>query len=150
MKIQNSTNQIDEDRKRGTFMRISGIIMVLSILIAVAISGCISGDDKPPTDLLKPRENSEADIKISVTYLPDITDASVFDIKVTAHKDYDDDFMANSYLRDSNGKTYQPLSYEGDGGHHASGTLRFPKIESKRFELVIRDIAGVNERVFKW
>ncbi|HEY9245673.1 MAG TPA: hypothetical protein VIO11_02390, partial [Candidatus Methanoperedens sp.] len=63
---------------------------------------------------------------------------------------YNDDFQNNSYLRDSSGKTYQALSYEGEGGHHATGVLRFPKIESKRFELVIRDVAGVNERVFKW
>ncbi|MCZ7380919.1 MAG: hypothetical protein O8C64_05020 [Candidatus Methanoperedens sp.] len=131
-------------------MRIFGIIIALSILTAVAISGCISGGEKPPADLLEPRENSEADVKISVTYLPDITDATAFEIKVTAHKDYDDDFKKNSYLRDSSGKTYQPLSYEGEGGHHATGTIRFPKIESKRFELVIKDVAGVNERVFKW
>lgn len=131
-------------------MRISGLIITLSVLIAVAISGCLSGGDKPPADLLEPRENSEADVKISVTYLPDITDATAFEIKVTAHKDYDDDFKKNSYLRDSSGKTYQPISYEGEGGHHASGTLRFPKIESKRFELVIQDVAGVKERIFKW
>ncbi len=131
-------------------MRIFGIIIALSILIAVAISGCISRGEKPPADLLEPRENSEADVKISVTYLPDITDATAFEIKVTAHKDYDDDFKKNSYLRDSSGKTYEALSYEGAGGHHASGTLRFPKIESKRFDLVIKDVAGVSERVFKW
>jgi hypothetical protein len=131
-------------------MRISGLVITLSVLAAIVISGCLSGDEKPPVDLLEPRENSEEGIKISVTYLPDITDATAFEIKVTAHKDYDDDFKKNSYLRDSSGKTYQPLSYEGEGGHHASGTLRFPKIESKRFELVIKDVAGVNERVFKW
>ncbi len=131
-------------------MRIFGIIIALSILAASAISGCLSGGDKPSADLLEPRENSEADVQISVTYLPDITDATAFEIKVTAHKDYDDDFKKNSYLRDSSGKTYQPLSYEGEGGHHASGILRFPKIESKRFELVIKDVAGVNERIFKW
>ena len=131
-------------------MKISGLILTLSVLIVVAFSGCISGGDNPPTDLLEPRENSEAGIQIIATYLPDITDATAFEIMVTAHKDYNDDFRNNSYLRDSSGKTYQPLSYEGEGGHHASGTLRFPKIESKRFELVIKDVAGVNERVFKW
>ena len=127
-------------------MRISGIIIALFILITVSISGCLSGGDNP----LEPRENSDAGIKITVTYLPDITDATAFDIIVTAHNDYNDDFKSNSYLRDSSGKTYQPISYEGEGGHHASGTLRFPKIESKRFELVIKDVAEVEERVFKW
>lgn len=128
----------------------SGIIITLSILIAIAASGCLSGGEKPPADLLEPRENSDAGVQIKVTYLPDITDATAFEIAVTAHKDYNDDFKNNSYLRDLNGKTYQPLSYEGEGGHHATGTLRFPKIESKGFELVIKDVAEVNERVFKW
>ena len=131
-------------------MRISGVIITIFVLIAVTITGCISGGEKSPADLLEPRVNSDAGIKITVTYLPDISDATAFDIKVTAHNDYNDDFKSNSYLRDSSGKTYQPISFEGEGGHHASGTLRFPKIESKRFELVIKNIAGVEERVFKW
>ena len=131
-------------------MKIFGLILTLSALISVGLSGCISGGDNTPADLLEPRVNSEAGIIIKVTYLPDTTDSTTFDIKVTAHKDYNDDFRNNSYLRDSRGKTYQPLSYEGEGGHHASGTLRFPKIESKRFELVIKDVAEVNERVFVW
>lgn len=124
-------------------------VIVVFILIAVAVSGCLSGE-KPPSDLLEPRENSEAGIKISVTYLPEIADATAFEIKVTAHQDYNDAFDKISYLRDSSGKIYQPLSYEGSRGHHASGTLRFPKFESKRFELVIQDVADVKERVFKW
>ncbi len=128
-------------------MRISAIFVF--ILIAIAVSGCLSGE-KPPSDLLEPRENSEAGIKISVTYLPEITDATAFEIKVTAHQDYNDAFDKISYLRDSSGKIYQPLSYEGSRGHHASGTLKFPKFESKRFELVIQDVADVKERVFKW
>jgi hypothetical protein len=130
-------------------MRTSGIIIVLLVLITATLSGCLSGS-KSPVDLSSPRENSDAGVTITVTYLPDITDATAFDIKVTAHMNYDDDFKNNSYLRDSSGKTYQALSYEGSGGHHASGTLRFPKIESKGFELVIQDVAGVKERVFKW
>jgi hypothetical protein len=129
-------------------MRLS-IIIVLFAIIAAAAGGCISGD-KPPADLLEPRENSDAGIKITVTYLPNITDATAFEIKVTAHKDYNDAFGNISYLRDPGGKIYRPISYEGSRGHHASGVLRFPRIESKRFELVIQDIAGVKERVFKW
>ncbi len=125
------------------------VIIILFAIIAVTAGGCISSD-KPPADLLEPRENSDAGIKITATYLPDITDATAFEIKVTAHKDYNDAFGNISYLRDSSGKIYQPVSYEGSGGHHASGVLRFPKIESKRYELVIQDIASVKERVFKW
>jgi len=131
-------------------MKIHIIIIALLILTAVAMSGCLSESEKIPTDILEPRENSEAGIKITLTYLPDITDATAFDLKVTSHKDYNDDFQNNSYLRDPGGKTYKPISYEGTGGHHASGILRFKKIESKRFDVVIQDVADVKERIFKW
>lgn len=93
---------------------------------------------------------SEAGIRISLTYLPDITETSAVELKVTAHNDYNDDFENNSYLREPGGKIYKPLSYEGSKGHHATGTLRFPKTDSKSFEIVIQDVAGVKERVFKW
>ncbi len=131
-------------------MRISNLIIALLIMTVLTMSGCLSKNEKLTVDILEPRENSEAGIKITVTYLPDISDATAFDIAVTAHKDYNDDFKNNSYLRDPGGKTYKPISYEGEGGHHATGTLRFQKIESKRFELVIQDVAEVKERIFKW
>ena len=123
-------------------------VLILLILLS-ALSGCVSSE-KSQADILEPRENSEAGIKITVTYLPDIIDATAFDIKVTSHMDYNDAFANISYLRDSKGNTYKPLSYEGSGGHHASGVLRFLKIGGNKFDLVIQDVAGVKERVFKW
>ena len=128
-------------------MKITTVLILLILLSA--LSGCLSSD-KSELDILEPRENSEAGIKITVTYVPDIIDATAFDIKVTSHMDYNDAFADISYLRDSKGTTYKPLSYEGSGGHHASGILRFAKIEGNKFELVIQDVAGVKERVFKW
>lgn len=137
------------NRKYKGKMKISGIVLLLLIVVAIAVTGCISGKE-PSSDLLEPRVNSDGGVKISVTYLQNITDATAFEIKVTAHKDYNDDFKNNSFLRDSGGKIYSPISYEGSAGHHASGTLKFPKTEGKSFELVIRDVADVKERVFNW
>jgi len=131
-------------------MRIHTIIIAILILMVITMSGCLSESEKITNNLLEPRENSEAGIKITLTYLPDITDATAFDLKVTSHKDYNDDFQNNSYLRGPDGKTYEPLSYKGTGGHHASGILRFQKIEIKRFNVVIQDVADVKERTFKW
>ncbi len=129
-------------------MKIKFVVIALFVLATAALSGCLSANAPPVT--LEPRENSDAGIRISLTYLPDSTDATAFEVKVTAHMDYNDEFENISYLRDPGGKTYQPLSYEGSRGHHATGTLRFPKIESKTFEVVIQDVGGVKERVFKW
>ncbi len=129
-------------------MKISAILVAL-IVVSIVISGCLS-TSKPPADLLEPRINSEGGLSMTVTYLPDVTDAMAFEIKVTTHSDYNDDFENSSYLQDPNGKTYNPISYEGSRGHHASGILKFPKIDSKSFELVFRDVGSVKERVFKW
>jgi len=63
------------------------------------------------------------------------------------------DLKALSVLRDARGKDYLPLRAENKGsGHHREITLIFPKIapDSKRIEIVIKDIAGVKERTFRW
>lgn len=130
-------------------MRLYGIILVSLLVMATLISGCLSGNKDTAVDMLEPRENSDGGIKISVTYLPEISDSTAFSIKVTAHKDYNDVFENISFLR-SDGNIYKPLSFEGSRGHHAEGTLRFPKLENERFELIIQDVGDVKERVFKW
>ncbi|MCK5488217.1 MAG: hypothetical protein KAI86_18480 [Desulfobacterales bacterium] len=139
-------------------MRHKFVMISASLLLVIAlVSGCLDTsegsydiENVENIDYSTPQTNSEAGITITVTYLPEINDATAFDIEVTAHTDYDDDFKKNSYLRDSSGKTYQPISYEGSSGHHAKGTLKFPRIDSKRFELVIQDVAGVKERTYTW
>ncbi|MBI2305054.1 MAG: hypothetical protein HYU86_09975 [Chloroflexi bacterium] len=60
-------------------------------------------------------------------------------------------------LRDDGGNEYRPTSWRAaPGGHHRSGTLSFPVPNSmnqgkvKYLELVVKDVAGVKERVLKW
>jgi len=38
------------------------------------------------------------------------------------------------------------------GGHHRQAVLQFGKVsaEAKTIELVVRDVAGVKERIFRW
>ena len=63
------------------------------------------------------------------------------------------DLKSITVLRDDNGKEYLPTAAENKGaGHHRQVTLTFPKMspEAKRVELVIRDVAGVKERNFRW
>ncbi len=142
-------------------MRIFGIIIALLILITAAISGCLSGKepqtenpagvptstDKTSTD--EERVNSEAGVTITAAYPGN----NVFDIKLDTHSGSLDYEMARiSYIRDSRGNIIKPESWDGGiGGHHFSGTLKFPKFDdSAGFELVIQDVAGVKERVLKW
>ena len=63
------------------------------------------------------------------------------------------DFKNIAVLRDDAGKSYVPVAAENKGsGHHREVIVSFPKIspESKRIELIIKDVAGVKERTFVW
>ena len=59
-----------------------------------------------------------------------------------------------SFLTDDKGKTFNQPVWNGSppGGHHRSGTLTFSKIlsETKYVELVIKDVAGISERKFRF
>ncbi|HMB44506.1 MAG TPA: hypothetical protein VKL21_01660 [Candidatus Methanoperedens sp.] len=146
-------------------MKLSGIIIALLILIAAAVSGCLSGKEpqtenpnsKVPTstdiistaDSSEKRVNSEAGVTITAVNLGN----NAFDIKLDTHSGSLDYEMAGiSYIRDSKGNMIKPESWDGGfGGHHFEGTLKFPEFDdSAGFELVIQDVAGVKERVLKW
>ncbi len=59
-------------------------------------------------------------------------------------------------LRDDTGRKVSAVGWEedaGSSGHHRSGVLFFPQLDtsqSRYMELVLTNIAGVPERVFRW
>jgi hypothetical protein len=131
------------------YMKISGITEALFVLISIAISGCLSGSNAPPANLSGPQEKAEAGVTVTAKYLGDYA----FQIKMDTHSGSLDYEMANvSYIRDGKGNIIKPEVWDGGiGGHHLSGTLKFPKFnDSAGFELVIENVAGVKERVFNW
>ncbi|HXG50811.1 MAG TPA: hypothetical protein VNN77_05310 [candidate division Zixibacteria bacterium] len=63
------------------------------------------------------------------------------------------DLKTLAVLRDDRGKSYAPVAAENrGGGHHREVTLTFPELsaETKRVEIAIKNIAGVEERKFSW
>jgi hypothetical protein len=63
------------------------------------------------------------------------------------------DLKTISLLRDDAGNSYSSTTVENKGsGHHRETTVSFAKVASgsKRIELVIKDVAGVKERIFRW
>lgn len=78
-----------------------------------------------------------------------------FDVVMNTHSvDLGADMTQITILRDDAGKEYKPTAWEGPGGggHHREGTLTFAALagKPKYVELVIKGLAKVNERVFKW
>ncbi len=95
---------------------------------------------------------------MTVDVTPTVLDAGkplAFDIAMNTHSvDLGDDLTKIAILRDDAGKEYKPTAWDGPdgGGHHRSGTLQFPALSTKpRYvELVIKGLAQVPERVFRW
>ena len=71
-------------------------------------------------------------------------------------------FEGIALLRDGLGREFTPTGVEAlsGSGHHRQGTLVFPAADpagkstgaeaAKYLELVIREVGGVKERVFRW
>jgi hypothetical protein len=95
-------------------------------------------------------------VSVAVTYMnPRRLESPQFQVALNTHSVSLDsyDFKTIVLLRDGAGKAYEPTKVENKGsGHHRTVILTFPKLspEVKHFELVIKDIAGVKERTFRW
>jgi hypothetical protein len=95
-------------------------------------------------------------VTVKVTYLvPPTAGETRFEVVLDTHtanlEGYDLKQLA--MLRDETGKTYEPIRIENKGsGHHREVIVVFPEFTSgaKQFELVVKGIAGVKERTFRW
>ena len=127
-------------------VRFAGIL-----LIGLIFSGDIFGAASNT-----PQTNSAGGVTVKVTYLnPDATDGPRFQVVLDTHsvnlEAYD--LKSIAVLRDDTGKAYASTSVENKGsGHHREAIVSFSKlsVDAKRVELVIKDVAEVKERVFRW
>jgi hypothetical protein len=106
---------------------------------------------------LSPRTNSGGGITISVQPLAPSADGKTWEFSVALNTHsvaLDYDLTQDVILRDDRGEQFQPLAWDGSpaGGHHRNGILRFNAIQpaGTYLEMVIRGVAGVPERVFRW
>lgn len=103
-----------------------------------------------------PQTNSGGGVTAKVVYLnPGTAEEPRFQVVLDTHSVNLDayDLRSITVLRDDSGKTYTATRVENKGsGHHRETTVSFPKItqDARRVELVIKDVGGVKERVFRW
>jgi len=101
------------------------------------------------------RSVSGGGVTVKVTQLKDVTDDLRFSVALDTHSVNLDvyDLKALSVLRDPTGAVMQPTEVENKGsGHHRQIVLIFPRASAdwKWLEVVIKDVAGVKERTFRW
>ena len=154
----------------GGFAKISiaGIAVVTAMLALAACStGFEPGGSDAPTNTVSSispsngtmQSHDGGGVTIDVAWLDLDGGHLAFSVAMNTHSVGLDgyDLRDLAVLRDDQGHEYDPVSWEsGPGGHHRSGTLTFASPDSlhsgeaKSLELIIRDVAGIDERVMTW
>jgi len=137
---------------------------IVIVLFGFLLSACSSLEnaaqisDDLTIDSGLTRSNDSAAVSVEVTPLNlDQPSATTLDFSVvlnTHSVDLRYDLATIAVLRADNGEEVTALKWDGptDGGHHVRGVLSFPKFNAstQSVMLVLRDIAGVSERIFEW
>jgi len=129
----------------------------LKSILTVLLLGCFSIGGQATAGAADATQSvSGRGVTVKVTYMNPRSDENprfqaVLDTHSVALDGYD--LKSLAFLLDDTGKTYAPTVVENTGsGHHRQVVLTFPKLSSqaKRIEVVIKDVAGVKERNFRW
>lgn len=159
--------------RRATFY----LVLAVAILAVLLLAGCagkqpergrlsVSTAEPGPSTTetrqsfssdwdLSPRRNDAGRVVIDIVPLSLSDDPWEFEVAFNTHSvDLGFDVAGVSVLRCDQGQEYAPTAWDGSspGGHHRSGVLKFAALDhpTSSVEIVIRDVAGVPERVFHW
>jgi hypothetical protein len=147
---------------RKNYLKLGIIVplLLISLILASCSSASASSINQTPginqTDS-EIRTNTGGSVTLEVKNLGKSDNSFSFSVVMDTHSINLDryDLKQLAELKDDQGNEYQPISWDSAaGGHHRTGTLKFlqigSQVEPHTLELVIRDIAGVKERIFKW
>jgi hypothetical protein len=148
-----------------------GIALVtLAVIVGVALGFWNTLSPTQPTDSAPTaavpdaltQTNAGGQVTVKATWQGPIA-GPIFDVVLDTHAiDLDGyDLTRLAMLRIDGAREIQSIGWDAPkGGHHRAGTLTFPAKaadgsaliapDTRMIELVIRDIAGVPERVFRW
>lgn len=128
-----------------------GRLMLAASLIMIMGIGTTS-----EANAYKRKSNKENRVRVDVVPVQlESGKSAKFEIRMNTHSgDLSQDLVSVSTLKDDNGQEYRPVDWQGapPGGHHRTGVLEFQTLNgnTKSVTLVIRDVANVPERIFKW
>jgi hypothetical protein len=137
--------------RKGRNMRTPNILL-MGLILGGFLGGAVSFGAAAPGGT---QTVSGGGVTVKVSYLAQTEHESRFSVVLDTHSVNLDtyDLKALSVLRDDTGLSMQPTGVENKGGgHHREITLTFPRpsVDRKWLELVIKDIARVKERTFRW
>ncbi len=136
--------------------RLEMLKKTFALSVALLLGGLLMVSKSAGAASVPTQTNAAGGVTVEVTYLnPNGTEDARFQVALNTHSVNLDsyDLKTLTLLRDETGKTYEPTRVENKGsGHHRQIVVVFPKVapETKELELVLKDIAGVKERSFRW
>ena len=159
--------------KKDKYARIiRNLVFIVPIgMLVILVGGCSRGLDSKSQNDSSTLESSYRPVNgmvqthdgggvtIDVEWKGIENDSLVLKVSMNTHSVELDQYDLNklTVLLDSNGLEYMPASWDSaPGGHHREGVLRFPvppaltQKTTSYIKLVIRNIAGVDERVLRW
>ena len=139
--------------------RLIAVVAGLSLLSASpSFAGQTGGMNKQEASteaLGLAQETEAAGVTIKAVYKPD-SNGLVFLVALDTHTEDLDGYRFEEIvvLRDGAGNEYRPQAVTEEGsGHHREALLQFKSVFSPStmtLDLVVKGVAGVNERVFKF
>jgi len=127
----------------------------LGILIVLGVSGSM-WSERAEAQPGKKQSVRGGGVEVIAELLEEPANVVVFRVSLDTHVVNLDvySFQEMVRLRDGRGGELPPTTIEGGaaGGHHRSAIVRFaaPDPKPKDIELIVKDVAGVSERVFRW
>jgi len=131
--------------------RIYGIFRIAALVIVAVAVGIANN-----AGAYEMRSNRENQVRVDVKPVQLAPGQPArFEVRMNTHSEtLEEDMVAVSSLKDNTGRVYQATAWQGSepGGHHRKGVLEFPALEdnSESITLIIRKVANVPERTFKW
>lgn len=140
---------------------------VLVLLTALVFSACgaaavASPVGAPASGGARTQIVDGGNVTVKVTW-PGVAAGPAFDVVLDTHEiDLDSyDLVKLALLRTDDGREVAPTGWDAPkGGHHRQGLLAFPSAgadgkpiigsTTRAVELIVRDVAGVPQRSFRW
>lgn len=158
-----------------TKLSIGSIWIVLAVLLLASCTGKVkeqtsptavtavqpdqdAGEKQTPPSSgrdLAPQTNDSGQVEIEVTPLTLDDEVWEFEVALNTHSvDLGFDLTEVGVLRCDQGQEFEAVAWDGagPGGHHRSGVLKFAALDhpTSSVEIIMRDVAKVPERVFRW
>jgi hypothetical protein len=135
--------------------------MWLTVLVVAAIAGLISRSGEAlaasaDASSKLSQQVAGGGVTVVATLLKDQGEATAIRLALETHSVNLDGYKWETIakLHDDGGKTYPLRAVENPsgGGHHRQAVLMFGKVspEARAIELIVKDVAGVKERTFRW